>query len=182
MEKGLDETIELVLTDPHVHDDALLAANPMHRVPTLILDDGSPLYDSPVICEWLDTQSGSPRLIPEAGPNRWAVLKAQALADGMMDDAVANVMESRRPEGRQSLELIAVRTEALLRCARTMEAEIPTIANPLSLAHIAAGCALAYLDFRLPGLGWRDGNPALSDWFEELAARPSMQSTRPDTG
>jgi len=93
---------------------------------------------------------------------------------------VANVMESRRQEDRQSPEQIALRTDALLRCARTLESELPRFPVPLSLAHIAAGCALAYLDFRLPGLGWREGNPALSAWFEGFANRPSMQATRPD--
>jgi len=180
MEKGLDADIELVVTDPHVRDEALVAVNPMHRVPTLVLEDGSSLYDSPVICEWLDARSESPGLIPPAGPDRWAVLKGEALADGTMDDAVANVMESRRPEGRQSLELIALRTDALLRCARVMESELPAIPGSISLAHIAIGCALSYLDFRLPGLGWRDGNPNLTAWFKDFAARPSMQATRPD--
>ena len=180
MEKGLCGQLDLVVCDPHGLDEELLAVNPLHRVPTLVREDGPALYDSPVICEWLDAQAETPQLIPPAGPERWAVLKGQALADGIMDDAVANVMESRRPEGRQSLEQTAVRTEALLRSARTLEADLSEWPDSLNLAHIAAGCALAYLDFRLPGLGWRDGNPALSAWFEGFARLPAMKATLPD--
>jgi len=180
MEKGLAGEIEVVVTDPHVSDKVLAAVNPLHRVPALLLSDGTTLYDSPVICEWLDLQVATPRLVPKTGHGRWAVLKGQALADGMMDDAVANVMEARRPEGRQSLEQIARRTETLLDCTKALESELPGYPGALSLAHIAAGCALAYLDFRLPGLGWRSGSPTLSAWLEDFARRPSMQATRPD--
>jgi glutathione S-transferase len=179
MEKGLCQELELVTSNPHAAEPELLAVNPMSRVPTLLLDDGTPLYDSPVICEWLDGQGEDPRLIPADGSERWAVLRGQALADGMMDDAVANVMESRRPAERQDATAIQARGDALLRCAPALEAALPGLPAPLTLAHIAAACALGYLDFRLPQLSWRDASPALAAWYADFARRPALAATRP---
>jgi glutathione S-transferase len=152
----------------------------MSRVPTLVLDDGSALFDSPVICEWLDEQAAEPRLIPTDGPERWIVLRGQALADGMLDDAYLNVMEARRPEAQRSPEAMAARAESLMRCMALLESNMSELTGPLSLAQIAAACVLGYLDFRLPELGWRAGNQALQDWFERFSRRPSMVRSRPD--
>lgn len=180
LEKGLGDRIELIHCDPHAGDPQLLAANPMSRVPTLVLEDGSVLFDSPVICEWLDTQAEQPRLIPIGGPERWAVLRAQALADGMLDDAYLNVMESRRPEAQRSPETMAARADALLRSVPLMEAGMSELVGPLNLAQISVGCALGYLDFRLPELDWRAGHAGLDAWFDGFARRPSMFRSRHD--
>jgi glutathione S-transferase len=180
MEKGLCQELELVTCNPHAAEPGLLAVNPMSRVPTLVLDDGTALYDSPVICEWLDGQGHDPRLIPADGSERWKVLRGQALADGMMDDAYNNVMEGRRPADRQDAPAVQARSAALLRCVSALEAELPTLAAPLTLAHIAAACALGYLDFRLPHLLWRDACPALAAWYADFARRPALAATRHD--
>jgi len=149
-------------------------------VPTLVLDDGQALFDSPVICEWLDEQRDEPRLIPRRGPERWAVLRAQALADGMLDDAYLNAMESRRPEAQRSPDAMAAREASLLRCISVLESGSSELTGPLDLAQIAVGCALGYLDFRLPWLEWREGRTRLANWFEVFLRRPSMVRTRPD--
>jgi glutathione S-transferase len=180
LEKGLGDRIELLHCNPHAAEPRLLAANPMSQVPTLILDDGQALFDSPVICEWLDEQRDDPRLIPRRGPERWAVLRSQALADGMLDDAYLNVMESRRPESQRSREAMAAREASLLRCVSVLESNSSELTGPLDLAQIAIGCALGYLDFRLPGLEWRKGHADLTDWFDGFARRPSMMRCRPD--
>jgi len=178
-EKGLAERLELYVCDPHEKDPRLLAVNPLSRVPTLVMDDGEPLFDSPVICEWLDSLVEWPRLIPQDGPQRWAVLRGQALADGMLDDAVGIVMERKRSRQQQSAELNAARATALMRCIDLCESDLSWIPGPLNLAHIAVGCTLGYLDFRLPEIEWRREHPKVEDWFEELAGRPSMRSTEP---
>lgn len=179
LEKGLTDRIELRHCNPHAPEPELLAANPMGRVPTLVLDSGESLFDSPVICEWLDELAEQPRLIPPSAPERWAVLRGQALADGMLDDAVAIVLERRRPEVQQNADLLAARSAALMRCVDALESTFPDVAAPLSLAHIAQGCALGYLDFRLPELDWRTGHQALTRWFEGFSQRPAMTETGP---
>jgi len=178
-EKGLADRIELVPCNPHEPDPALLAANPLGRVPTLVIEDGTALFDSPVICEWLDSWGAGPRLLPPAGDERWRVLRGQALADGMLDDAVAMVLERRRPEALQSPAHQAGRSAALLRAAADVEAGLVGTDGDLSLAHIALGCALAYLDFRLPELDWRPEAPRTAQWLEAFCRRPSMRDTQP---
>lgn len=180
MEKGFCGELELVTCNPHEAGPELLTHNPMSRVPTLVCDDGTSLYDSPVICEWLDCRGQGAPLIPVSGPERWAVLRVQALADGMMDDAYDTVMEGRRPAEQRSSRDIEVRSGALLRSAATLDRELAAIPGPLTLAHVAAACALGYLDFRLSELGWRAGNAALADWFATFSKRPAMAATRPD--
>jgi glutathione S-transferase len=180
MEKGFCGEIDMVACDPHGEEGALLAANPMSRVPTLVLGDGSALYDSPVICEWLDRRDMEPRLIPAKGGERWQVLRVQALADGMMDDAYANVMEGRRPEHQRSAADMDRRTASLLRSAAVLGRELESMENPLTLGHIAAACALGYLDFRLPAVDWRRRHEGLGDWFAGFSKRPAMAATRPD--
>lgn len=180
LEKGLGDRIELIDCNPHAGDPQLLAANPMSRVPTLVLEDGFALFDSPVICEWLDRQKEQPRLIPIGGSERWAVLRAQALADGMLDDAYLNVMESRRPEAQRSLEAMAARVDSLSRSVPLLEAGMSELVGPLNLAQIAVACTLGYLDFRLPELNWRAGHLGLDVWFQNFSRRPSMFRSRHD--
>lgn len=179
LEKGLGDRIELVECNPHQGDPQLLAANPLSKVPTLVLEDGSALFDSPVICEWLDEQTEAPKLTPAQGPERWAVLRAQALADGVLDDAYLNVMEARRPEAQRSPEAMSARVDAILRGVPLLESGLSVWGGSLSIGQVAAACALGYLDFRLPQLDWRDGHPVLRDWFEDFSQRPSMVRSRP---
>lgn len=180
LEKGLGERIELVPCNLEAPDAALLAANPAGKIPTLMLESGEALYDSPVICEWLDLEAGTPLLLPAQGPTRWRVLRGQALADAVMDDALAVVMELRRGEEQRSAALIEKRTAALRRSVTALEQELTAWPDSLTLADIAAGCALGYLDLRLPDLAWRAGHDRLAQWFAGLSERPSMRATRPE--
>lgn len=179
LEKGLGERIELVPCNLETPDAALLAANPAGKIPTLILESGEALYDSPVICEWLDLETDPPLLLPAQGPTRWRVLRGQALADAVMDDALDVVMELRRGEEQRSAALIEKRTAALRRSVTALEQELAAWPDSLTLAHIAAGCALGYLDLRLPDLAWRAGHDRLAQWFAAFAQRPSMLATQP---
>ena len=180
MEKGFCGDLELVTCNPHDSGSELIVSNPLSRIPTLVLEDGTALYDSPVICEWLDERGDGPELIPAGGPPRWAVLRLQALADGMMDDAYDNVMESRRPLSQQSPRDMETRSVALVRSAAAMDTDLNAVHGDITLSHIAAACALAYLDFRLPHIDWREGNSFLTEWFKGFLKRPTMAATRPD--
>jgi len=180
IEKGLDGHITLVPCNVQEPSAELLAANPLGRIPTLVPDGGEPLFDSPVICEWLDEAGEGPRLIPPAGGTRWAVLRGQAAADGILDDAVILVLERRRAPEMRNPVVERVRLAAIGRALAWLESHPGLLTGPLTLAQIAVGCALGYLDLRLPELGWRGQYPALAAWFRHFGERPSMQATAPD--
>jgi glutathione S-transferase len=177
--KDLEQQVEEILCDPFQELPALRRANPLHRVPTLVLDDGSALFDSPVICQYLDSLAPRPRLIPASGPERWAVLRWEALADGMVDAAYDSVMERRRPAVEQSVHWLAS-WEAEIRNALTAaERWVGTLPPPLSLAHLALAAALGYLDLRLGQLNWRDDCPQSAAWYDDFARRPAFRATSP---
>jgi glutathione S-transferase len=175
IEKGLQARIELVPQSPFDSDTAaLLAANPLGKIPALVLEDGSALYDSRVICEYLDGLSPAHRLIPEAGGARIDVLRRQALADGVMDAAFSLVMEQRRPEARQSSEWQARWRAGIVRGTAAMEPR-----ETFDLGQVAAAAALGYLDFRLGALDWRAAAPAVAEWWREVQDRRSVRETAP---
>jgi glutathione S-transferase len=177
IEKGLGERLTLVPCNAYAPAPELWAANPLGRVPTLVLDDGTALFDSPVICDWLDAAGSGPGLLPPAGPQRWGVLRAQALADGVMDEAVAVVMGRRRPGQDSALEASAL--AAVGRGLNWLEGQPQAWTRGLDLGQIAVACALGYLDFRLPELCWAQTRPGLAAWYGETAKRESFRTTVP---
>jgi glutathione S-transferase len=179
-EKGLAHSVEERACNPFEEVAELRALNPLGKVPTLVTDQGQAIYDSPVICEYLDGIRGDPLLVPPSGPGRWSVRCWEALADGILDAAYCIVMERRRPAGQQSEHWLAHWTAEIERAIRHADSEMEKLPDSLSLAHLALAAALGYLDFRLPDTEWRKGLPALSHWFGEFDLRPSMQRTRPD--
>ncbi len=180
-EKGLDG-ITCVLVSPFDLPAALVTANPLSKVPCLVLEDGSALYDSPVICEYLDTLSGKVRLIPARGTERWTVLRQHALCDGVIDAAYSIACEiHRRPPPEQSTSWISHWCGSIQRSLDALEGEIASFGDSVTLAHIGAGCALSYLDFRTSALlDWRAGHPRLAAWHADFAQRPSMRTTSQD--
>lgn len=171
--------LDLIEVDLQRKTPELLAANPLGKIPTLVLDDGTAVYDSPVICEVLDSLHRSPPLLPEKEPERWNVLRIAALADGMMDIAVLAVLETLRPEEKRMQETVDRHRASLLRSAEALEKDLPSFGRSLSLGSIAVATALGYLDFRMPDLGWAAAHPKLAQWYEDFAARPSMRKTQP---
>ena len=157
------------------------AHNPLGKVPTLITPEGGALYDSRVICEYLDARSRGPRLFPE-GEARWDALARQALADGLLDAALLTRYERvMRPARWDAWEAgqVAKITAALDRIeARRAEGRD----DGLDIGTVATACALGYLDFRFPDLAWRDGRPAAAAWYAAFSERPSMQRTAPPQG
>lgn len=174
-EKGV--AYEESLISPPYESAELTAANPTRRIPTLVLDDGQGLYDSAVICDWLEARYPEPALIP-SGEGRWRALRLAALGDALAENAIKILLENRRPEAQRSDGVYA-------RCLGTCEAILDAVeaegpGAPFTLGEIMLGCALAYLDFRTPEVDWRKGRPNLAARLERLQARPSFRSTAPD--
>ena len=177
-EKGLADRIAEMTVDPYANAPELLASNPLVQIPTLIAEDGLPLNDSPVICEYLDSLGAGPRLIPQ-GDARWATLRLQALADGVLDAAFSSVMETRRPEAQRSEEWLTRWRASIARAVTAAGVEPARTSPELNLGQITLACALGYLDFRHPDIDWRRAAPELTPWFETWAARPSFAATVP---
>ena len=176
--RGLDGRIEKVDTNPHVSPPGLLADNPLSKVPALVAEDGTAIYDSPVICEYLDTIGDAPALFPPTGtPARLAAQVMHATADGIMDAAVARRMQMALPQddGRRAFD--ARQKAAIDRALAVLEKN-----PPKGLAHIgeiATACALGYLDFRFGQEPWREAHPKLAAWFAEVSKLAPVAQTVP---
>jgi glutathione S-transferase len=179
-ERGLVDRLNCVrtvvaMTTPH-HE--LMRDNPLSKIPTLVLDDGTALYDSPVICEYLDGLDDEPKLFPRDREHRIRALRRQALGDGFLDLLVLarNERLSEQPS-QVHLRNAAVRSAAVL---DGLEREADALAaSGFNIGQIAIGCALSYLDFRFAEEDWRKDHARLAIWHAVFAARPSVQATRP---
>ena len=164
---------------PVNRDGRIVAKNPTGKVPTAILDDGEALYDSRVICRWLDDQHGGAKMYP-AAPALWTVLRREALADGLLDAALLARYETvMRPAEMLWPDWLRGQFEKIDSSLDQMEAEAAGFSG-VDAGLIAIGCAVGYLDFRFADRPWRDGRPALAGWYETFSARPSMRETAPD--
>ena len=154
----------------------LLPDNPLSKIPTLVLDDGSPLYNSGVICEYLDTLHDRAKLFPPDGPARWTALRRQALGDGFLDFLLLWRHERERsPPSQTLLDAFAAKYRATM---MSLEQEATALdLAPFGVGHIAIGCSLSYLDFRFVDLGWRGGYPRIAVWHASFAQRPSVKAT-----
>jgi glutathione S-transferase len=174
---------ELVEESPWAADTTVPQYNPLGKVPVLLMDDGTAVYDSRVIVEYLDAVSPVSRLIPEPSRQRIAVKRWEALADGICDAAVAVVLESKRPAKQQNREWTDRQRRKIDLGVRELASELGDKAwcngEAYSLADIAAGCALGYLDLRHPAIDWRTEYPNLAELVEKLAKRPSFAETAP---
>jgi glutathione S-transferase len=179
-EKRIDCEIVMLaaLSDP---DSPLPAHNPLGKVPTLLLDDGSGLYDSAVICEYLDSKTPVTHLIPQA--HRIEVKRWEALSDGVCDATVAIVMEGRREPEKQDSTIVERQQLKVERGLRTLSQDLGEskwcLGEAFSLADIAVGCLLAYLELRMPQLPWREQYPNLARLYGQMMKRPSFQKTAP---
>jgi glutathione S-transferase len=161
-------------------DPAIVRDNPLGKIPCLVTDDGAALYDSRVICEYLDGLHSGPKLFPTSGPARWSALRRQALGDGIMDAGVLTRYETfLRPEERRWPEWIDNQKLKFRRALDALEGEAETFGETVDIGTIAIGCALGYLDFRYASESWRANRPKLGAWFEHFGQRPSMARTAP---
>ena len=177
MELGLGDRLELVPTE--TSDPALGLINPLGKVPALERPDGPALYDSRVICQYLDAEAGA-GLYPN-GARRWDTLTVEATGDGILDAALLMVYEWRiRPEDMRYAPWVEGQWAKVDRALDVLETRwMAHLDGPLDMGQIAVACALGYLDFRHDARGWRTGRPHLAAWEARFAARPSMQATVP---
>lgn len=156
-----------------------LAANPLGKVPVLTRPDGGALYDSRVICRYLDALAGD-RFYPQ-GARQWGCITLEATADGILDAALAMMYESRlRAEQIRSAEIVEGQWSKIARSIAVLEDRwMAYLAGPLCMGQMAVGCALAYIDFRLGARDWRNAAPVLAAWQGGFAARDSMTATTP---
>jgi len=181
-EMGLQGRIRIVRTvvggtTPHRE---LMTINPLGKIPTLELPDGTAIYDSPVIIEYLDTLHQGPKLYPLPWPQRLTALRRHALGQGMLDTALSLLAEGFRPSERQSEPHKELWRAKLIACVAALEEEAEALATSgFNIGHLAIGVALGYLDFRFGTLAWRDDHPRLAAWHETFNARPSVQANLP---
>ena len=177
IKRGLNDKIERLkigTTDPE-----LLKINPLSKVPTLITDDGLHLYDSPVICEYLDSVGSAPKLFPAAGPARWKALVQEALADGILDATQPRRREVALPQDEGRKSYIALQQGKVSRALGEFEKQAASLGALDTIGEITIGCALGYLDFRFGSEPWRPGHPKLEAWYAKVAKLPPLAETVP---
>jgi glutathione S-transferase len=183
LEGGIADKIEKVATTvaPNKTNDELKVENPLVKVPSLVAESGQVLFDSPVICEYLDTLHNASKMFPAHGPQRWTALRRQALGDGILDAALlARYETSLRPKEFLWKDWVDGQMRKVRGSLDALEHE--TFDGAFDIGQIAIACALGYLDFRYADEGWRKTRPKLAAWYEGVAKRPSMQQTAPPQG
>jgi len=165
--KGLGSQIEMVSVDTNPGTNVEInSANPLGKIPALVLDDKTPIFDSNVICEYLDSLKPAPVLLPNSGPERWKTMVLGSLADGILDAAVLLVYEKRQQA-------------KIDRALEQLEKSPPAWSGGPDYGHLTLACALGYLDFRHEGK-WRAGHPKLVAWLDQYAkVVPAFEETKP---
>jgi glutathione S-transferase len=180
-EKKID--YEFVIDPPNAPGSCVTKYNPLARIPVLVLDDESAVFDSPVIVEYLDNLSPNNKLFPQPNRERIEVKRWEALADGLLDSAVGIRMEMQRPEGQRSSSWVQREHEVIDRALATMAEQLGEkhwcMGTPFTFADAAVGCALGYLGFRFPEIDWRSRHDNLAQLYDRLMLRPSFADTVP---
>ena len=184
-ELGLVDRIELVrsVAAMRTPNEALMRDNPLSKIPTLVLDTGTALFDSAVICEYLDDLANRAEgpLFPRTGEARWSALRWHALGDGLLDALI--LWRNERERAVPLPELLAAFECKVNATLDRLDGEAADLAQaPFAIGHVALGCALGYLDYRFGGLDWRARAPRLSAWYAALCERPSFARTVPVDG
>jgi glutathione S-transferase len=175
----LERDIKIEPADTVDPSDSVRRQNPVGKIPVLILEDGTAIYDSPVILEYLDHRAGGGRIIPTAPAARFAALTQQALCDGILDAAILRVYEGRwRPPEHHVAKWVEHQADKMTRALAALEADPPGLDAPPHVGQITAACALGYLDLRFEGT-WRRDHPRLVGWLDHFAAAvPAFAATR----
>jgi glutathione S-transferase len=178
IETGVIEKIEVAMAmTPEESRKVVPSHNPLAKIPVLVLDDGTSLYDSRVICEYFDSMHDRAKLFPRDGMARWRALRLQALGDGIGDAAALMGGEIARPDNLRSDAAVARQWEKVTAACQVLEDDISQLDGPINIGQIAVACGLGYADFRLTSHSWRDGRPKLTAWIANFNERPSMKAT-----
>ena len=176
---GRVEEIETIVS-PIAANETLARDNPLVKIPALVTDSGETLFDSRVICEYLDTLHTGRKLFPASGPQRFTALRRQSLTDGILDAAVLCRYETAvRPEPLRWKDWIEGQKRKIFGGLAVLEAEAGAWGDEFAIGQVGAACVLGYLDFRFAAWDWRGSHPQLRGWFERISARPSVAATKP---
>ena len=177
----LDDKIEIKETDLNDAGDTIRQQNPLGKIPTLVLDDGTTLFDSRVILDYLDHLAGGGTIIPREPKARFAALRMQALCDGVLDASLLIIYEGRyRPEDKRVPAWLERQADKVKRGLDALEAAPPAITPMPDVGQITLACALGYRDFRFPADDWRSRYPRLRAWLDTFAAQvPAFAATKP---
>ena len=180
IETGMADRIEMEDINPWADPEGYRGINPVGKVPALIRDDGPPLYQSNVVCEFLNA-AGDTKVYPEDGPARWTALRQLAAADGILDASVLTRMEGMFHEGDAASQKLIDRQElSVAEALKQLEDEVSDLAGPVTIGQIAVACALGYRDFRFAEIDWRSAHPGLTSWYAAFSERPSIAETDPE--
>ena len=177
LEKGVDGQIELI--DARAEGNDTEDKNPLNKVPTLITDGGETLIESRLICQYVDSLAPEPKLYPAAADARRQVLQFEALIHGVLDAIVLRRMETRREDGTQSAWWIERQKRKISLGLNRLEADVEAITAAPTIAPIALGCMVSFLDRVFAHTDWRAGHPRLAAWYESFKDTPSMAATAP---
>ncbi len=180
-ERRLGDLVEEVTVATTEDPPELTAANPLGKIPALVTDEGFSLFDSPVICAYLDAhpKAEGERLRPHTGDARWLVMRAEAFGDGLMDLGLNLMGDRRKPDGERSPTAVKRWHSQLFRSLDAAPEMLRPLPEQITLGHFAVICGLGYLDFRHDELQWRIGRDELANWFEKMSAVPSVAATKP---
>jgi glutathione S-transferase len=174
---------DFVIDSPWLESTTVPSANPLGKIPVLVLDDETPLFDSRVIVEYIDSVTPNNKLLPAPSRERTEVKRWEALGDGVAEAAATAFLEARRPEGQKSAEWIARQRAKITRSLEFMAEELSEkpycMGTHFSLADIAVGTALGYLCFRFADIDWQEAHPNLARLYIKLMQRPSLADTIP---
>lgn len=176
---GIYDRLTVEMSNTNDPQDTLRQQNPLGKIPILILDDGRKIFDSRVICEYLDAQVDGITLHPTESDARWEALTLQALGDGIVDAAILQVYENRmRPEDKRHDDWLSYQADKVKRSLDQLAQTPPSLEGDLTIGHVAIACALGYLDLRFEGK-WRASYPALVAWLDAFRARvPAFDATK----
>ena len=178
-ELGIAGRIRLTTVKTREEPESVAPFNPLGKIPALVTDGGAVIFDSPVICEYLDAEFGNHRLLPATGARRWDILTRMALADGTIDAGLLVRHERARPAERQSQDWIDWQLRKVFGALDRLEQDIETIGGAIDLGTIAVGCALGYLPLRVAELQGLPRWPRLRAWYEGVSQREAFHLTAP---
>jgi glutathione S-transferase len=180
IETGMADKIQMKAIMPWEDPAGYRDVNPIGKVPALVRDDGPALYESNVVCEYLDAQ-GDTKIFPASGPDRWTALRQLAAADGILDSSVLTRIEGMFHEGGAIAQKLIDRQElSVTSVLKQLESEVADLEGTVTIGQIAVACALGYRDFRFAEIDWRDAHPKLAAWHVAFAQRQSITQTDPE--
>ena len=179
IETGQPGLIDWQMMSREERAEQIPAINPLGKVPVVVLESGAALYDSPVICAWIDSTNSGPKLIPESGAEKWAALQLEALGDGMGEVIVPLSQEMNKAEEARSAAVLTRLTGKLTSALAALDRQAVDFRDPPGIGEIAVVAAMGYVEFTKVNPDWRSAYPALAAWYDEINKRPAFAETAP---